>query len=118
MPIIFAIAIGLLVLFSLLGFTISAISSQCLFAIRGTTATDMFKKSVAATPPSRFFPTFAKDGGPLDTRVWLAPRGADYLPEAVQRKARLIGRLYEIGKLIFLLCFLTMIAGSVIRYRF
>ena len=90
------------VLFAILAFTIGVIASQCLNAIRDTDAESKLKAAILETKPSRIVPSFSwTDGHPMDTRVWFALRDAKYLPTTIQRKARLIGQLYDAEKVIF-----------------
>jgi hypothetical protein len=94
-----AILVGL-VLYTGLFFAISVLAAHCLSATHGTEAGERLKNSIVTMKPSRFMPNVYGDGHPMDPRTWFALRHARDLPEAVQRKARTIGRLYDAEKLV------------------
>ena len=106
-----AILLGLILMFTSLHFAIVVLASQCLAEIQGNEAEDRVKQAIPTTKPSAFLGsgnTFG-DGHPMDSRVWFALREAWDLPEAVQRKARTIGLLYEIERLVFAGAFIWIV---------
>ena len=101
MGIVFAVLLGLVLLFAGLAVAIGVLTSQCISAIQGTEVGDRLKQAVVTMKPSTFVPSMGGDSNPMDSRVWFALRQARDLPEPVQRKARLIDLLYEAEKLFF-----------------
>ncbi|MBS0533211.1 MAG: hypothetical protein JSR72_04060 [Proteobacteria bacterium] len=114
MPVDLQIGFILVGLFAIITAANWMLTSQCMSAIQGDPAEARLKSDVAATRPSRFISSLG-EGHPSDTRIWQALRRADYLPNAIQRKARIIGWLYELARLIFILAVATIVAATIVR---
>lgn len=99
--IVLASLVVLAVVFAALAFAMGIIASQCVSAIQGTDAWKRILESLVKTKPSMFVPSMGGDGHPMDTRLWFALQQAQDLPPAVEAKAKTIGRLYELERLVF-----------------
>ena len=105
---------AMLLYISIMG-VIWVIASQCLSAVQGSEAGERLQTSIVKMKPSTFMLSLG-DGHPSDSRVWFALRQARDLPDIVQRKARIIGWLYEVDRLIFALMFSALVVCFVLQF--